>query len=122
MALARVFFSAISIYLSGIFQYEIASWSRLQLPTPSLEYATVQSHVETILDLTRACLNKTTLSSLLFLFPLRIAGRSLKDSQRVRVMELVGEIQSEFAVAGAIAGDLRVLWSGDRMLTERSHE
>ncbi|KAL7939266.1 fungal-specific transcription factor domain-containing protein [Trichoderma chlorosporum] len=109
--LSRIFFAAISIYLSGIFDYEISHWHQLGLIPPTLDEQTVQTHTNAILGLSNLALDKTTLSPLLFLFPLRIAGaRSRTQWQRDWITKLVSGIGSGFAVATAIATELSHVW------------
>ncbi|PTB65830.1 hypothetical protein BBK36DRAFT_1120589 [Trichoderma citrinoviride] len=111
MLLSRIFFAAISIYLSGIFDYEIPHWHRVGLVPPTLEQATIQTHTNTILGLSNLALDTTNLSPLLFLFPLRIAGaRSRTQWQRDWIMKLIGRIGSGFAVASAISAQLSHVW------------
>lgn len=113
MLLARVFFAAISIYLSGCFDYELSHWQRLGLVVPTLDEATVQHHVSAIMRLTDLGLKHTQLSPLVFLFPLRIAGaRSYTQRQRDAVLGLVARIGVSFAVASAIRDDLGAFWRG----------
>lgn len=51
MLLSRIFFAAISIYLSGIFDYEIMHWHNIGLIPPTLNEETVQMHTNAILGL-----------------------------------------------------------------------
>lgn len=109
--LARVFYAAISIYLSGVFDYELLHWQEFNLAVPTLDEATVVEHLHTILALTEIGLGSTTLSPVLFLFPLRIAGsRSYHQWQRDRVSALVAQIGRAFVVASAISDDLAKVW------------
>lgn len=111
MLLSRIFFAAISIYLSGIFDYEIPHWHRLGLIPPTLDEQTVQTHTNTILGLSNLALDTTNLSPLLFLFPLRIAGaRSRTKWQRDWITKLIYRIGGGFAVANAIATELSYVW------------
>ncbi|KOS23404.1 hypothetical protein ESCO_006606 [Escovopsis weberi] len=110
---SRVFFAAISIYLSGIFDYGITCWKQLGLEPPTLDDATIQAHLSGILRSTRHALQQTTLSPLLFLFPLRIAGaRARSEWQRERVLELIGTVEKKggFAAAGAVSMELQEIW------------
>ncbi|KAH0595117.1 hypothetical protein MHUMG1_06866 [Metarhizium humberi] len=109
--LARVFYASISIYLSGVFDYELPHWQRRNLPVPALDQATVAQHVCAILTFTDTGLNHTALSPVLFLFPLRIAGaRSCRQWQRDRVGALLDHIGIAYAVASAIRADLAQVW------------
>ncbi|KAL7927065.1 fungal-specific transcription factor domain-containing protein [Trichoderma austrokoningii] len=111
MLLSRIFFAAISIYLSGIFDYEIMHWHNIRMMPPTLDEETVQTHTNAILELSNLALDTTSLSPLLFLFPLRIAGaRSRTQWQRDWVTRLVTRIGSSFAVAAAISTELSHVW------------
>lgn len=111
MLLSRIFFAAISIYLSGIFDYEITHWHNIGLIPPTLDEETVQVHTNAILELSNLALDTTNLSPLLLLFPLRIAGaRSRTRWQRDWVTRLVTRIGSGFAVAAAISAELSHVW------------
>jgi hypothetical protein len=108
--LAEVFFSATSIYLSGVFDYEICHWQSLNLTTPTLSEDEIQQHVGFILVLGHQ-LVKTNISPLLLLFPLRVASaRARQTWQRQQIMELLGMVKSSFAVAGAFIADIENLW------------
>lgn len=111
MLLSRIFFAAISIYLSGIFDYEITHWHNIGLIPPTLDEETIQMHTNAILGLSNRALDTTNLSPLLFLFPLRIAGaRSRTRWQRDWIARLVTRIGSRFAVAAAISTELNHVW------------
>lgn len=111
MLLSRLFFAAVSIYLSGIFDYEITHWHNIGLIPPTLEEKKVQMHTNAILGLSNLALDTTNLSPLLFLFPLRIAGaRSRTRWQRDWIARLVTRIGREFAVATAISTELSHVW------------
>lgn len=117
--MARVFFAAISIYLSGIFDYELLHWQRLNIAVAILDQATIVQHLHTILALTELGLDRTTLSPLVFLFPLRIAGsRSRYQWQRDQVVALVERVGQAFAVASAIKLDLMYVWKMRRVVEE----
>ncbi|KAK6836389.1 hypothetical protein PG987_006884 [Apiospora arundinis] len=99
--LSNVFFAAISIYLSGIFDYEIVHWQRWRIPVPTITEPEIQEHLGDILYLTNVGLHGTSLSPLLFLFPLRIAGaRCSVTAQMDCVQLLLALISRDFAVAG----------------------
>ncbi len=108
--LAETFFSATSIYLSGVFDYEICHWKSLRLPAPTLSEDEIQQHVSSILSLSQR-LAETSISPLLLLFPLRVASaRAWQASHRHQIMKLFGIIDSTFAVAGAFIVDIEELW------------
>ncbi|KAB5566309.1 fungal-specific transcription factor domain-containing protein [Coniochaeta sp. 2T2.1] len=108
--LSNIFFAAVSIYLSGIFDYEIAHWQqRWEMPVPTISEDRVQEHLRSILTLVER--QHTNLSPLLFLFPLRIAGaRSCRLWQRERVMVLLARVGCSFAVAETFRMELREVW------------
>lgn len=109
--LSSIYFSAISIFLSGIFDYEVLQWDKWQVAVPTLSEDAVQMHLGVVLTLTEAALSKTPLSPLLFLFPLRIAGsRSYERWQRDRVLRLLERISQSFAVAKIFKLELGHLW------------
>ncbi|KAG9254537.1 uncharacterized protein F5Z01DRAFT_687352 [Emericellopsis atlantica] len=105
--LSKIFFAAISIYLSGVFDYEILHWRHWGILVSTITEDQVQEHVRTILALTALALERSNLSPLLFLFPLRIAGaRSCQPWQRERVLQLLARVGASFAVAGAFQMEL----------------
>ncbi|KAI6269341.1 hypothetical protein MCOR28_007782 [Pyricularia oryzae] len=108
--LAETCFSATSIYLSGVFDYEIYYWQSLQLPVATLSEDQIQQHVAFILDSSQR-LAGTSISSLLLLFPLRVASaRARKTSQKEQIMELLGIVGSSFPVALAFKAEIENLW------------
>ncbi|KAK3294697.1 uncharacterized protein B0H64DRAFT_463688 [Chaetomium fimeti] len=110
--LAATFFSATSIYLSGVFDYELCYWQSLDLPTSTLGEDEIQQHVTFILALSQRVLAETRISPLLLLFPLRVASaRARQKEQKEQIMRLLGRVGSSFAVAGAIVADVKNLWS-----------
>ncbi|KAH6856469.1 hypothetical protein B0I37DRAFT_76615 [Chaetomium sp. MPI-CAGE-AT-0009] len=110
--LAATFFSATSIYLSGVFDYEMCYWQSLNLPTSTLSEDEIQKHVTSILTLSQRVLAETRLSPLLLLFPLRVASaRARQTEQKEQIMRLLGTVGLSFAVAGAIVADVKNLWS-----------
>ncbi|KAJ6782111.1 hypothetical protein PWT90_08400 [Aphanocladium album] len=111
--LTRLFWTAISVYLSGEFDYEMHHWERFGLAVPTLDQPTVERHVGTILALTEHALARSSLSPLLFLFPLRIAGaRSARMGriQRERVLRNMTAVAERFDAAYAIREGLVDAW------------
>lgn len=110
--LASVFQAATSIYLSGVFDYEINYWVDLGALLPTLTEDDIQAHVRCILELSQVVLERSRISAVLLLFPLRVAGaRSRSSSQRETVSTLLGRIETTFSAAGAFRGDLQRLWT-----------
>ncbi|KAK7911587.1 hypothetical protein PG985_014068 [Apiospora marii] len=109
--LSNVFFAAISIYLSGIFDYEMLYWQRWDIQVPTITEIEVQGHLGLILSLTSVALHETSLSPLLFLFPLRIAGaRCCEKWQMNCVQVLLTCISRDYAVAGFFRAELNGIW------------
>ncbi|KAH7309877.1 hypothetical protein B0I35DRAFT_398061 [Stachybotrys elegans] len=109
--LSQLFHAAVSIYLSGVFDYETSFWSYLDIPTPILEEATINGYVQQLLDLSTAGLDNSSLSPLLFLIPLRIAGaRARNKLDCEQIGRLLGKIRRTFAIASAIQSDLEHVW------------
>lgn len=110
--LSHMFFAATSIYLSGIFDYELPFWNTLGLDVASLSEPEIQGHCRMILDLAHVAIHKTKLSPLVSLLPLRVAGSRARDeSGRGEIMKLLRSIQRGFSVASAIATELDELWT-----------
>ena len=110
--LARIFFAAISIYLSGIFDYHLWYWATLDVALPVLTRSEVSIYYTETVELVRLALNRGSLSPVLLLFPLRVAGaRAQDDQQRSVVVELLHEVGKQYAVAGQFIADLEGMWS-----------
>ena len=107
--LATIYYPAISIYLSGIFDYR---YQFKGMMTPSLAQSVVEIHVSRILSETKNALNFTNLGCGLLIVPLRIAGAratSLQHKTAIRTMLLQISSRS-FIVADSISSDLDALW------------
>ncbi|KAK1506637.1 hypothetical protein CTAM01_02969, partial [Colletotrichum tamarilloi] len=112
MLLAMSYYSATSIYLSGNYDYDLHHWQAMTVAVPVLSRDEILKHVEDILQTTREALRSSTLSPLLHLFPLRVAGaRSEEHSQRQAVTECLLEVKKQFAVSDAMLVELDELWS-----------
>jgi hypothetical protein len=107
--LATTYFHAISIYLSGIFDYR---FQFNEIPTPIISQTVVQDHVDAILEKTEVTLKTTNLAAVLFFFPLRVAGArvtTIRETESIRAM--LREISTRgFVVADAFTADLKTLW------------
>ncbi|KAH7242158.1 hypothetical protein BKA59DRAFT_440991 [Fusarium tricinctum] len=111
-SLARTFFSATSIYLSGVFDYEITHWQKMGVVVPNLCEEEIQMHVATILMQADRVLHGSPVSPVLVLFPLRVAGaRSWECWQQDLVMQHLTTVEQMFPVAAAFKDDLKDVWS-----------
>jgi hypothetical protein len=109
--LAHTYFHALSIYLSGHYDYR---YQFNQLLSASLPPEDIQVHVQEILKHTEMAMKTTRLAGILFFFPLRVAGARAKSSaQRSTILAMLKQIQERgFVVANAFSEDLRALWGG----------
>ncbi|KAH8801526.1 hypothetical protein F5884DRAFT_806983 [Xylogone sp. PMI_703] len=107
--LASTYYHAISIFLSGIFDYNMEF---NHIITPALSFDAIQFHVTNILDLAEVILHTTRLSRVLLFFPLRVAGaRARTTMQKKMILMMLSEISTRsFVVAGAFTTDLQKLW------------
>lgn len=111
MLIAWVFYAAISIYLSGTFDYSEA-WTERGISTAALDQLEIQQHVKNILNTTAVSIQETNTSGLIFLFPLRIAGaRAITAGERVQIRSLLTDITHRFRAANAFISDLDVMWA-----------
>jgi hypothetical protein len=112
MTLALIYHDALSIYLSGIFDYH-KHWSDHQIPTSVLSSSEIQAHVVAILTMVQLALKQGALAGILFFFPLRVAGaraRHLEHQREIfRLLQLIS--QRGFVVANAFIMDLEELWT-----------
>ncbi|RFN53913.1 hypothetical protein FIE12Z_1827 [Fusarium flagelliforme] len=110
--LAQAFFAATSIYLSGVFDYEMPHWQEMGIIAPTLSEDEIQGHVTDILTHTREILINSSISPLLTLFPLRVAGaRSWETWQQESIMGSLLAIEKSFPVAASFRADLQGVWS-----------
>ena len=110
--LAKAFFAATSIYLSGVFDYEMPHWQDMGIIAPTLSEDEIQGHVGDILTYTRGIIFNSSISQLLTLFPLRVAGaRSWETWQQESIMDSLSAIEKSFPVAASFRADLQGVWS-----------
>lgn len=111
--LAIIYYHAISIYLSGIFDYR-PQFDHLYPPTLALEI--IQAHVTNILAKIEVALQTTNLAAICFFFPLRVAGaRVWLEEQKLLILRLLGNISKRaYIVADAFILDLNTLWVMNR--------
>lgn len=113
--LATIYYHAISIYLSGIFDYR-SEFRRTDAPT--LPQHVIQNHVDAILLHATAALKTRNIGGILFLFPLRVAGARVTTIQETDViLNMLKDISSRgFIVANAFISDLQNLWANGRTI------
>ena len=107
--LATIYYHAISIFLSGIFDYRPQF---VYINAPSLPQNIIQYHVDAILSSTERALKATSLGGVLFFFPLRVTGaRVTTEGEAGRIVKMLREISKRsFVVADAFTADLTELW------------
>ncbi|RKL39834.1 hypothetical protein BFJ72_g6561 [Fusarium proliferatum] len=111
-SLTKAFFAATSIYLSGVFDYEIPYWQDKGIVAPNLSEEEIQMHVINILTHTNTVLYNSSISPLLVLFPLRVAGaRSWQGWQQDCIMQNLLVVERTFPVAAAFRADLLGVWA-----------
>jgi hypothetical protein len=106
------YYHAISIYLSGTYDYHV-HWSRPNAPkAPILPRSKIDWHVFEILRLSQELLDRGTAGVLLF-FPLRVAGaRAVDMLSRNYILNLLHATKRRgFIVAEAFVLDLSHLWT-----------
>lgn len=108
--LATVYYHAVSIFLSGIFDYRVEF---NDVASPELRSEVIQFHLTGILTYTKLALINRRLGGILFFFPLRVAGARAKTVEQKETITLMFNNISErnFVVAGAFTTDLHNLWS-----------
>lgn len=108
--IAKIYLAATSIFLSGVYDYR-SIWLGVMEATPALPRVFVEQNVDTILDLTEFAMQNTNLSTLLFLYPLRVAcSRVWSCDQKDRLRSMFGTIQRSFAVAHSFVAEVEDLW------------
>lgn len=118
MTIALIYYPAILIFLSGIFDYHL-HWQGICFPQVSPKE--VQEHVDDILFRSRASLRHTNLAGILLFFPLRVAGaRSTSAEQKLSILAMLADISCRsFIVADTFSEDLKALWSSDKIEDNR---
>jgi hypothetical protein len=112
VSLSAAFFSATSIYLSGVFDYEIMHWQKMGIVVPNLGEDDIQMHVTSILAQTSLILDGSAISPLLVLFPLRVAGaRSCEIWQQDCILHHLATVERTFPVASAFRVELKKVWA-----------
>lgn len=107
-----IYYNAVSIYLSGSFDYHI-QWTWPGAPcAPILPRRQIDHHVSEILRLSQELLT-LGVSGLMLFFPLRVAGaRAVDVWSRHTILDLLHTTASRgFSVAEAFTADLSDLWA-----------
>ncbi|EFQ30674.1 uncharacterized protein GLRG_05818, partial [Colletotrichum graminicola M1.001] len=116
MLLSNVYYSATSIYLSGNYDYDLPHWQAIGVGVQVLDSAEIAKHFDVIISTVKEAMRASSLSPLLFLFPLRIAGARAKQRwQQCLVKELLQEVRKKFIVADAMLTELAERWSSSTM-------
>lgn len=111
MTLSLILHRAISIYLSGLFDY-YTHWSDRDIPTPTLTNSQIGEYVRAILSTTEQMLKETTVAGIFFLFPIRVAGaRARSMEQALTIRRILETISAQgYVAAGAFIVDLDQVW------------
>jgi hypothetical protein len=112
LLVAYIYFNAISIYLSGSFDYHI-HWTWPGAPcAPILPRRQIDHHVSEILRLSQELLG-LGVSGLMLFFPLRVAGaRAVDVWSRNAILDLLHTTANRgFSVAEVFTADLSDLWA-----------
>ncbi|CAD0018231.1 unnamed protein product, partial [Aureobasidium pullulans] len=108
--MAKIYLAATSIFLSGVYDYR-SVWLKHIEAVPMLPQTMIEEHLSTILDLTEYAMARTNLSTLLFLYPLRVAcSRVWTLEERDRLRSMLGTIKRSFAVAHVFITEVEELW------------
>ena len=113
-ALCQIYYPATAIYLDGIFSYHPMYYQDLDIPTPVLSPAEIQTYLVSILSqVSHNLYHQKTLAGMLFLFPLRVAGARAREREHtLLIRDMLGEIVKKgFMVAETFVQDLDELWS-----------
>lgn len=119
LMIGHIYYHAISILLSGIFDYHI-HWTWPNAPcAPILPRSQVDWHVREILRLSQELLNFGVSGVLLF-FPLRVAGaRAVDEKSRTIILDMLHTTARRgFIVAEAFTSDLLELWASQKLCFE----
>lgn len=108
ISVAWMYYHALSIYLSGIFDYTLSGVCTV----PFSREAEITTHLEGILKRSDEALQQSQVSQVFLLLPLRIAGNRCSNSKQCQeVLKRLDILQGQFAVATAFRGELLQMWS-----------
>jgi hypothetical protein len=116
LALSMIYYHALSIFLSGIYDYHISCFPVPESSLPILSRTKVEHHLSSLLSLVKATLEGTPLSGVLLLFPLRVAAaRSRIASDQKEVVHLLRIIGSKgFTISKFFEVAIQHLWQEKR--------
>jgi len=108
ISVAWMYYHALSIYLSGIFDYTLSEVCAI----PSLRDDEIAVHLEGILKRSDEALQRSSTSRVFLLLPLRIAGNRCSSwKQCQEVLSRIDILRDQFAVATAFRTELLQIWS-----------
>ena len=108
ISVAWMYYHALSIYLSGVFDYTLAEVCAI----PSLRDDEITVHLERILRHSDEALQQNQTSRVFLLLPLRIAGNRCSNwKQCQEVLRRIDALRDQFAVAIAFRTELLQIWS-----------
>lgn len=115
MTLSLIFYNAIIIYLSGLFDY-FPYWDERHILSPVILRSEVDERRHMILTGVDRALKHTNLAGVLFMFPLRVAGaRAETVEQRSLIEGMLNNISRRgFVVADSFVVDLKDVWDRKR--------
>jgi hypothetical protein len=103
-----MYYHALSIYLSGVFDYIISEVCAI----PSLQDEEITVHLEGILKRSDEAIQHSQTSRVFLLLPLRIAGNRCSNWKECQeVLKRLDILRDQFAVATAIRTELLQIWS-----------
>lgn len=110
--LGRLFYASASIYLSGIFDWEIDQWQAIEVDVPVLSRDQIDAHVDAILQHAPTALACTNIPPVLLMFHIRIAGaRARCPVKRDLVLRLLDDVRRMYAAASFYTTHLQNLWA-----------
>lgn len=106
--------AAVSIYLSGVFDYHEALWKTHDIAIPKLQPQEIETNVETILTQVEHALRLSEINIVTYVFALRVAGaRTRTNEERERVTRLLRRIERCYIVSRALIVDLTERWGSE---------
>jgi hypothetical protein len=112
LLISLIYFHALSIYLSGIYDYH-SEFVLSNAVLPLLSQSQVEHHLSSIIRITDFALRETKLAGLLFLFPLRVAAsRSRTMYYRTELLKLIRMMRNKgFAILETFELEILCIWA-----------